>query len=194
MAKIHILIEGQGSDFKSKSITHYPTTVLVETGENKIIFDPGVDRKMLIDGLKKHQITINDINYVFLSHHHLDHSLLAGIFPNAKVILGNIWYKDTAEVEYENDIFRSDISIIKTSGHTTNDACLLVQTDNEKVLLAGDMFWWPCNEKQEDEIEGKIKHVDMFAVNQKKLEQERRRLVALADRIIPGHGKPFSTK
>jgi glyoxylase-like metal-dependent hydrolase (beta-lactamase superfamily II) len=194
MAKIHILIEGQGSDFKSKTITHYPTTVLIESGENKIIFDPGVDRKMLVQSLNNSQLTIDNINYVFLSHHHLDHSLMAGIFSNAKVILGNTWYKDTTEVEYDNDILGPEISIIKTSGHTSDDACLLVQTDKEKVLLAGDMFWWPHNEKQENTIDKIIKHKDMFAVDQKKLEIERRRLILLADLIIPGHGKPFSAR
>ncbi len=194
MIKYHILIQGIASDFKKLLVTHYPTTVLIVSEKNKIIFDPGVDRKMLIDSLKTLEYSINDINYVFLSHHHMDHALLAGIFPNAKVLLENTWYQDILEGEFKNSVFGPNISIIKTSGHTKNDSCLLIKTDREKILLAGDIFWWPFNEKQEDTIEGIIKHKDMFAVDQKKLEQERRRLISMADLIIPGHGKPFKTK
>lgn len=194
MTTIHTLIEGQASDFKTSDITHFPTSVLVETDNKKIVFDPGVDQDMLMQALKEKGLTVSDITHVFVSHLHLDHTLLAGIFPHASVVTANTWYKGVKEGRHDENFFGKDISIIKTCGHTEGDSCLLVKTKEGNILLAGDMFWWSVNEIQESNMEDIIKHKDMFAVDQIKLESERCKLVILSDIIIPGHGKPFKTK
>ena len=194
MTTIHTLIEGQASDFKTSDITHFPTSVLIEYDNNKIVFDPRVDQNILVQALKEKGLTVSDITYVFVSHLHLDHTLLAGIFPHAPVVTANTWYKGIKEGRHDENFFGKDILIIKTSGHTEDDSCLLVKTQEGNILLAGDMFWWSVNEVQESNTEDIIKHKDMFAVDQRKLENKRRKLIAISDIIIPGHGKPFKTK
>ncbi|RJQ24449.1 MBL fold metallo-hydrolase [Candidatus Parcubacteria bacterium] len=44
------------------------------------------DKDLLKETLKKEGLTTNDINYVFLSHCHPDHILLAGIFEKAEFV------------------------------------------------------------------------------------------------------------
>src|SRR5579872_410887 len=52
----------------------------------RIIVDPGANRDLLFEKLKTRGLSLEDIDYVFITHHHLDHAMNVGLFPNAKVI------------------------------------------------------------------------------------------------------------
>lgn len=56
-----------------------------------------------------------------------------------------------------------------------------------KVLVAGDVFWWMDDEKQELDINKS----DPFTQNRKALLKSRQKVLKIADWIIPGHGKMF---
>ena len=84
MAEVKVLIEGyarEEGDFELAS----STTILIRNKDLKIIVDPGMNRKLLLEELGKENLPPKDINYVILTHTHLDHCLLTGIFENANV-------------------------------------------------------------------------------------------------------------
>jgi glyoxylase-like metal-dependent hydrolase (beta-lactamase superfamily II) len=56
-------------------------------------------------------------------------------------------------------------------------------------VVAGDAFWWLGNEKQEVQIDKPDD--DPEHMNLKKLIESRKKILEIADYVIPGHGKMF---
>ena len=190
MTKIKVLIEGYAQKLKNGWVAS-STCCLVESENKKIITDPGCHRNKLLEALKNEKLKIENIDYVFLTHGHTDHALLAGIFKNAKIITfeGFIYKKDLM-IDFKDNILGGDIQIINTPGHSLEHISLLVNTKNGKYAISGDVFWWVDGEEQFVDINKKddahLKELDM-----KQLVESRKRLLKLADYIIPGHGKMF---
>ena len=191
MAKIKILIEGYAKELKTGWIAS-STCCFVASGNNKIITDPGCNRKKLLTALKKNNIKPDDINYVFLSHCHIDHILLAALFKKAKFVTfdTNLLYDQDLMLDFDKHVLGKDIQILETPGHSVEHLSLLVDTIKGKIALAGDVFWWVDGEKQivdiNKEDDSHPKELDM-----KKLVASRKKLLKIADYIIPGHGKMF---
>ena len=191
MAKIKILIEGYAKKLK-KGWRASSTTCLITTEDKKIITDPGCNREKLLKALKKEGLTPDDIDYVFLSHCHPDHILLAGIFKKAKFITfdANLMYDKDLMHEFDKHILGKDIEIIETPGHVIEHLSLLVNTPKGKVAIAGDVIWWVEGEEQEFNINQKD-HTQAKGMSMEKLIKSRKKLLEIADWIIPGHGKMF---
>jgi glyoxylase-like metal-dependent hydrolase (beta-lactamase superfamily II) len=192
MAKIKILIEGyvreeNGAEFASS------TTVLIREKNFNIIVDPGMDRKLLIDALEKEKLSAADINFVVLTHYHLDHSLLSGIFENAKFLdRGEIYSWDGKIEKFDGKIPGTDIEIIRTPGHDMFHCSVLVKTEEfGGVVVAGDVFWWENGEQQKTDKESLMKHIDPYVKNEEDLINSRKKVLEITDYIIPGHGKMF---
>lgn len=194
MAQVKVLIEGYAKKLKTGWIAS-STTCLVTTKNNKIITDPGCNREKLLKALDKEGLTTNDINYVFLSHCHPDHILLAGIFEKAKFITfdANLMYDRDLMLEFDKDALGEDIEIIETPGHVLEHLSLLVSTPEGKVAIAGDVIWWTDGEEQTFNIDQKD-HSQAKGMNMEKLIESRKKLLEVADFIIPGHGKMFKVE
>lgn len=192
MAEVKILVEGYAKKL-SKGWLASSTSVLVKSNGNLIITDPGCNRKKLLDALKKEGVAPKDINFVLLTHSHTDHTLLAGIFENAKVINPVEVYDNDSQVEYKEDILGPETKIISTPGHSREEISLLVKTDKGKYAISGDVFWWVEGEKQIVDInkddDSHPEELDMI-----QLKNSRKFLLEKADFIIPGHGKVFMVK
>ena len=156
MAEIKILIEGYAKKIE-KGWLASSTTCLIITANKKIITDPGCNREKLLKALNKEDLTTNDIDYVFLSHCHPDHILLAGIFEKATFVTfdANLVYDKDLMLEFDKHILGKDIEIIETPGHVLEHLSLLVITPKGRVAIAGDAIWWPDGEGQ------------LFDINQK---------------------------
>jgi len=127
MAKIKILIKGYVKE-KGDNEFASSTTVLIREREFNIIVDPGMNRQMLLNALEKEGLFTGDINYVVLTHYHLDHSLLTGIFENAKILdSGEIYSWDGKIKSHNGKVPGTDIKIIKTPGHDLFDCSVLVR-------------------------------------------------------------------
>jgi glyoxylase-like metal-dependent hydrolase (beta-lactamase superfamily II) len=193
MAEVKVLIEGYGLRKGEEKATS--TTVLVRTKNFNLIVDPGMNRNLLLDSLKKENLKIGDINYVFLSHYHMDHSLLSGIFENAKILYtGDIYSFDGKISERKDKLLGEEIEIIKTPGHNSDCRTMLVKTKQGIIAIAQDVFWWWDDEEQKTDFNSLIEHEDEFATNKDALEESRRLVLEKADYIIPGHGKMFKVK
>ena len=194
MAEIKILIEGYAKKLENGWIAN-STTCLVTSGDKKIITDPGCNRVKLLSALKGDGLETKDIDYVFLSHQHPDHILLAGIFENAKFITydSSLLYDNDSLTEYESHQLGDDIEIVQTPGHVLEHISLVVITPKGKVAIAGDVIWWLQDEEQNFDLH-QYDHSQAKGLNMETLIESRKRLINMADYIIPGHGKMFKVK
>ncbi len=195
MAKIKILVQGYAREQKGVEFAS-STAILIREGGLNIIVDPGMDRKLLLKNLKKEGLSPDQIDYVVLSHYHLDHSLLTGIFTNAKVFDDNEVYSFDGRIkEYGGKVPGTDIKIFKTPGHDPFHCSVLIETEKfGRVVIAGDVFWWRDQEEQKFDQNSLIEHQDPYVKDWDALKQSRKKVLSLADYIIPGHGKVFKVK
>ncbi|MDP2864037.1 MAG: MBL fold metallo-hydrolase, partial [bacterium] len=167
------------------------TVTFAQSIGKNIIVDPGGNRKKLIEELLKNNLKPSDIDFVLLTHGHTDHILLSGIFENARVLNNEEIYDNDEQVEHNNKIPETDLEIIQTLGHS-NDHCSLVVKTNEGIyVVAGDVFWWTDGQEQRTAKKSLMQHKDPYVKNEKELGESRRKILEIADYIIPGHGKMF---
>ena len=195
MAKIKVLIKGyakekDGEEFASS------TTTLIQDNNLNVIIDPGMDKEALLGSLAKEGLKTGDINFVIVTHTHLDHSLLAGIFENAKILDNSDIYSFDGKIGgHEGRVPNTDIEIIKTPGHDQFHCSVLVKTEDlGKVIIAGDVFWWTDEEEQKTDKQSLLKHEDPYVKDEKALKESRERILNLADWVIPGHAGMFKVK
>ncbi|MCX6761975.1 MAG: MBL fold metallo-hydrolase [Candidatus Moranbacteria bacterium] len=191
MTTIKVLIEGYAKELENGWIAS-STTCLITTDDKKIITDPGCNRQQLLEALHGENLTTDDIDYVFLSHCHPDHILLAGIFEKAKYVTfdSNLIYDKDLLTVFDKNALGKDIEIIETPGHVLEHLSLLVDTPQGKVAIAGDVIWWVDGEAQVVDT-NKEDHSHAKGMNMEDLIESRKKLLAVADYIIPGHGKMF---
>ena len=182
MTEVKILLEGYASiDSGGRSCS---TVALVRDGDIVMVIDPGTlpSQKVLIDALKKEGLGINDVNLVGITHSHMDHYRNIGMFPNAKVIDYWGWWDNDLYLECDGNV-SENISITETPGHSYDNITFLVKTEKGKIGICGDVFW------KKD-----FPEKDPFAQDLKELDKSRKKVLEIADYIIPGHGKMFKTK
>ena len=182
MTKVKILVKGYISKENGEEKTQCTITLIQDKDINMVV-DPGTlkDRQILIDALKKENLTIEDINFVCITHSHMDHYRNIGMFPNAKALdYWGIWDKDTVD-DWKED-FTDSIKIIKTPGHDMTGITLLVKTEKGVIAIVGDVFW----------KENFPEH-DKYATDTEKLKKSRELVLKKADFIIPGHGDIYKT-
>lgn len=191
MAEVKVLIEGYARLIKNGWKASSTVTLVKSNGKN-VIVDPGCNMKKLAASLKKEGLKTKDIDYVFLTHNHPDHVLLAYIFENAKIIDELYLYHGDAFVKHSGTIPGTDLKIIRTPGHMEEHCSLVAPAREGTYVVAGDVFWWLENEKQEVKIskpDDDPEHMDL-----QKLVASRKKVLEMADWIIPGHGKMFKVR
>ncbi len=176
MAEVKVLVEGYAKELK-KGWVASSTVCLITTENKKIITDPGCNRKKLLEALNREGLTTNDINYVFLSHCHPDHILLAGIFEKAKFVTfdTNLMYNKDQLLKFNKHVLGKDIEVIETPGHVLEHLSLLVNTSKGKIAIAGDVIWWTEGEIQVFDINQKD-HSQAKGMNMNILSQSLRKL------------------
>ncbi|MEK6964124.1 MAG: MBL fold metallo-hydrolase [Nanoarchaeota archaeon] len=194
MAEVKVLIEGYAKQLEKGWIAS-STTCLVTTEGKKIITDPGCNREKLLGALVREGLTTANIDYVFLSHRHPDHVLLAGIFENAKFITfdTNLMYDKDILLEFDKHELGKDIAIIETPGHVEEHLSLIVNTAKGKIAIVGDVIWWLEGEEQVFDINQKD-HAQAKGMDMDQLIASRKMVLEMADYVIPGHGKMFKVE
>jgi glyoxylase-like metal-dependent hydrolase (beta-lactamase superfamily II) len=183
MGEVKVLVKGYTSNDSGDEKTQ-ATISLIRDGDIIMVVDPGVleREQVLIDALKKQGLKINDVNYVALTHSHLDHYRNIGLLPTAKTLeFYGIWNKNTV-IDWKED-FTDNIKIIKTPGHSRTGISFLVNTAQGKIAVVGDVFW-----------KENYPETDPYADDMKKLIKSRKLVLKLADFIIPGHADMFKVK
>ena len=191
MSKVKVLIEGYAKKTKEGWLASSSTT-LIEDGGKKIIVDPGINRELLFRKLKDQGLTPNGIDIVFMTHYHPDHMFLTSVFEKAMVVDGDTVYEKDNETGYEGRVPGTSLEVILTPGHTHEHASLITTTDKGTIVIAGDVFLWRDEEKQQTvDIDVLINKEDPFIQDWEALKDSRKKVLQIADWIIPGHGKMF---
>jgi glyoxylase-like metal-dependent hydrolase (beta-lactamase superfamily II) len=192
MSIIKNLIEGyvreDGADeYASSSVT------LIRDGDLNILVDVGMDRERLLSALNNENLMLVDIDFVVLTHTHLDHCLLAGIFENAKVLdVSSMYSFDGKITDHSGKIPGTDIEIIPTPGHDHQHAAVVAKTDEFGVVaIVADLFWWEDGQEQKTDRMSLINLKDPYLNDGVILRISREKILKIADYIVPGHGKPF---
>jgi glyoxylase-like metal-dependent hydrolase (beta-lactamase superfamily II) len=159
---------------------------LVVDGDAVIVVDPGMvaDRELILGPLRRHGVGVEQVTHVVITHHHPDHTLNVGLFPNAELV--DFWarYRGDQWLDHEGEGYRvsPNARLILSPGHTAQDATLLVETGHGAIAFTH--AWWRSDRTPE---------VDPLAEDQEALVVSRRRILAEADLVVPGHGEPFAT-
>ena len=178
MATVHLLHAGSTGERTASSV------VLVRDGDALIVADPGMvrSRALILDPLAALGVAPEAVTHVFLSHHHPDHTMNVGLFPNAEVV--DFWarYKDDVWLDMPGDGYRLSPQAQHwlTPGHTQEDASLIVEADDG--VYAMTHCWWHADRTPE---------IDPYGDDQDAIMAGRARILEVADVVIPGHGAPF---
>jgi len=140
MAETKILVQGYAREQNGIWFAS-PSTVLIKDQGLNILADPGSNKNLLLKALEKENLAPEDIDLVFLTHHHLDHSLNIRLFPEKDICDGSTINTGDKIVEYSGRIPGTSIQVIPTPGHTPDHFSLLVKTKKGRVVVAGDVFW-----------------------------------------------------
>lgn len=140
--------------------------------------------------IEKHDINCSDINYVICTHGHSDHIGCNYLFPNAKQIVGyDICFKNTY---YPHDfgsgkeyIINDNIKVIPTPGHTLQDVTVLVTSNGKTYAITGDLF------ENEDDLHDDNIWISAGSQSEELQRSNRKRILQIADYIVPGHGAMF---
>jgi glyoxylase-like metal-dependent hydrolase (beta-lactamase superfamily II) len=159
---------------------------LVADGDSVIVVDPGMvaTRSAILDPLAERGFAPEQVTHVVLTHHHPDHAMNAALFPNAELIDAWARYVGDQWLDHEGEGYRVSPHtwLMLTPGHTRLDISLIVET--EDGVVACTHAWWRADRTPE---------VDPNAEDQAALEASRRRILSVADVVVPGHGEAFHT-
>src|SRR5438093_11241201 len=182
-AEVHILFNGYARDGETPAVSRVASTIgFVRDGAIRVIIDPGMtpDQNAILAPLAALGESPLSITDVVFSHHHPDHTLNAALFPNARVHdHWAIYFRDTwTDREADRVLITPSVRLIATPGHSPQDITTLVGT--AEGVVAFTHAWWMSSGPADDP------YADM-----EQLHKSRARILALADRIVPGHGAPF---
>jgi glyoxylase-like metal-dependent hydrolase (beta-lactamase superfamily II) len=179
-ARFDLLVSGSVTATGGKVVS---TCSLIRVADRVIVVDPGMadDSEMILGPLRDLGLAPQDVTDVVLSHHHPDHTLRAGLFPNAAVhdhwaiYRGSQWEDSDAEGRR----LSPSVTLIRSPGHTSQDIATIAGTPDGFVVLSH--LWWDADGPPEDPS----------AEDSSLLHASRRRVLEFADLIVPGHGAPF---
>jgi glyoxylase-like metal-dependent hydrolase (beta-lactamase superfamily II) len=160
------------------------TCTLVRDGNHVIVVDPGMapGAAAILGPLARLGVRPEDVTEVVLSHHHPDHTMYAGLFPNAAVhdhwaiYRGDQW----EDSECDGRVLSPSVQLARTPGHTDEDLALIAGTPDGVIVTSHS--WFHADSTIEDED----------PEDPEQLRTSRREILDVADRIIPGHGPAFT--
>jgi glyoxylase-like metal-dependent hydrolase (beta-lactamase superfamily II) len=176
MATLDVLFTGYAADRVAGTVS------CIRDGDLVAIVDPGMvpQRSAILDPLRALGVDPGSVTDVILSHHHPDHTVNIALFENARV--HDHW------AIYENDVWTDRLAegfelspavrLMETPGHTAQDITTLVDTGEGTVALTH--LWWDQTSES-----------DPLAQDLESLFTQRKRVLAVASQIVPGHGAAF---
>ena len=157
---------------------------LIRDGDRVIVVDPGMapSARSILDPLAALGVKPEDVTEVVLGHHHPDHTIHAGHFPNAAIHDHWAIYRGTQWEDSDADgrVLSPSVVLARTPGHTAEDISAIVGTAEGIVVCTHAFF----NDQTTVDDEAPEDHEALHA--------SRAAILAIADRIIPGHGPMFT--
>lgn len=162
----------------------WSTVSLVLDGDQSIVIDPGMapSQSSITKPLAEHGLQPGDVTDVIISHHHPDHTINMGLFPDARVHDHWAVYQHDSWDSRPAEGFQVSPSVVlwETPGHTPQDISTLVTT--KAGLVVCTHLWFYQSGPPEDP----------YATDPDALHRGRRRVSEAADVVVPGHGPAFT--
>lgn len=180
-ARVDILVEGSltstGGGVRS-------SCTLVRDGDRAIVVDPGMaeSARSILDPLAALGVEPGDVTDVVLGHHHPDHTIHAGHFPNAAIHDHWAIYRgiDWEDSDADGRVLTASVVLARTPGHTPEDISTIAGTADGIVVCTHTWFNSETTVDDEDPDDADQLHASRAAI------------LEVADRIVPGHGAAFS--
>ncbi len=178
------------------------STVILIKGEKTLLVDTGFEREedegtanekrnheKLKWLLQQEGLTPGDIDYLFFTHLHRDHTGNYRLFESAKIFMSTYEYNRShmprCEPLDDDDEIMEGVSVLYTPGHTEGHCSLKIQQE-DTLVAAGDAlvsltyffkgkFWCYNQDYYSDEAS----------------RESLAKILGIADYIIPGHGSIF---
>ena len=187
-----------------------PSIGLITDGRIHILYDVGPARMrgIVVERLKERGMTVNDIDYVFISHCHWDHVINLDTFKNSTIFIPRSEYESANNLPANNwaipsflhelckglkvelldaqevELF-TGVHTVLLPGHSIGLQGLLVETeDQKKSLFAADAVW-----SARAVVRGRP---DLTFYDMPMTEASVKKAVQISDVIYPGHDRPFS--
>jgi len=168
--------------------------------DNIILFDCGMNKLLVKNGLKKINISPDEITDIFLTHSDYDHTGGIDLFKNAKVYISEkeeplITNKKARRMFMYNNqinnyktlkneetiiIGNTNIKIIETPGHTDGSASYLI---NGNYLVTGDLLYLTRNKN----IKPFIFVINMSHSQDKESIKKLHNVIENAEYVLTGH-------
>jgi glyoxylase-like metal-dependent hydrolase (beta-lactamase superfamily II) len=179
-ARVDVVLEGS---LTSTGGGVASSCTLIRDGARTIVVDPGMaeSARSILDPLAALGVRPEDVTDVVLSHHHPDHTMHAGQFPNAAVHDHWAIYRGTQWEDSECDgrVLTPSVLLARTPGHTAEDLAVVAGTADGVVVCTHS--WFTADSPAEDED----------PEDAEQLRASRGSILAVADLIVPGHGAAF---
>ena len=161
------------------------TITLVLGPEIVLVADPGMTTgpawASTLAKMRDLGVRPRDVTHVFISHHHPDHITRLGVFPNAKIVDHWGYYEEDIWSDHPDEAeVAPGIRVFRTPGHTHEDATLVIET-SDGVYALTHVWWMPGYEPAQDPL----------AEDPAELEVSRKKILEIADWIVPGHGPAY---
>jgi len=205
VAKIDLILPGFSMGTDQGNLAFCGVTLI--EGTKRILVDVAHygRRQLLIQKLAERGLTPDDIDYVFLTHAHWDHSLNADVFPKAKFLIHtderqyikNPAAHDWATPKYMSTLLESQLlqevrdgeeidygmRILATPGHSIGSMSLIIDTPEGKVAVCGDALpnSWAVNARMPR----------LVFYDAEKAKESIGKLLDTAKFFYPGHDRPF---
>jgi glyoxylase-like metal-dependent hydrolase (beta-lactamase superfamily II) len=177
-ARLDILFTGYADDRVAGTVS------LIQEGDRVIVVDPGMvpARSVILEPLAALGVAPAAVTDVVISHHHPDHTVNIALFDEVPVHDFQAVYTRDEWTDRPADgvDLAPSVRLLCTPGHTPQDLTVLVGTADGVVALTH--LWWAADGPLEDP----------FSVDAGELRSQRERVLAIADRIVPGHGPAFT--
>jgi glyoxylase-like metal-dependent hydrolase (beta-lactamase superfamily II) len=163
----------------------YSSVTLVIGEECRIIIDTSTPekREQIISGLESKGLYPSDIDIVVLTHLHGDHTSNNDLFSNAQLMahVDELPPRDIEPVIEDQEIC-DGVDLVHTPGHTRGSMSVVIKAERTYVA-AGDAL--PTRSNYLKWVPPGLNYYPELAL------RSMRRIVKMADVIIPGHDSAF---
>lgn len=167
------------------------SVTLILAGDVSIVVDTAMpqDADEIEGALGEHDLTPEDIDMVVNTHCHADHTGCNRLFVNAEVVVhkqegaARCVSGKVRRIEGTGEELVPDVSVIHTPGHSRGSISVVARTKLGTWVMAGDAL--PTADNYVAWVPPGINYDPEVAL------ESMRRIVDIADTIVPGHGPPF---